>query len=449
MPQIMPFRGIRYNLAHVGPLSDVVAPPYDVIDQDLQDKLYKRHPSNAVRLILNREEPGDNDESNRYSRAAKFLRNWLAEGMLFQDPQPAVYVYHQEFENLGQRFTRRGFMARVKLERFGEGKIYPHEETHAAAKKDRLKLIKGCQANLSQIFGIYPDPENLVQSKLESAIQNVLPVEAVDHLGVVHRVWNVTDLDVLTQVTSDIADQPLFIADGHHRYETGCDYRDHLAQTEMIDSGHPANYILAMCVGMDDPGLLVLPTHRLFRGLQPQSSAEVTSSICEYFDVEQLGVGIERAHDAWLRIESIGEQGNLAFYCRQDDTWLLANITDRGRQRMEEISGDHCADWRNLGVSILHNLVMDLILSGTPTPQPMYVHDVNAVIEGMRRGDTQGRDATGQEGKGGDFELAALVMPASLEHIRTISSQHERMPAKSTYFYPKLLSGLVFNLLHK
>ena len=151
---IAAFRGVRYDLGHVGSLADVVAPPYDVISPEFQTELYKRHPANVIRLILNREEPGDGDAANRYTRAAKFLKDWQSEGVLFTEADPALYVYHQQFTHEGQTYNRRGFMARVRLEPFGEGKIYPHEETHSAAKADRLRLIRACKANLSQIFGI-------------------------------------------------------------------------------------------------------------------------------------------------------------------------------------------------------------------------------------------------------------------------------------------------------
>src|SRR5438876_8238186 len=159
MPEAQAFHGLRYDLGHVGSLSDVVAPPYDVIGTDLQEQLYKRHPANVIRLILNREEPGDDAINNRYTRAAQFLKNWRSEGLLFAEPRAAVYVYHQVFTSGGQTFTRRGFMARSRLARFGEGKVFPHEETLPGPKQDRLLLTRACKANLSQIFGLYPDPE--------------------------------------------------------------------------------------------------------------------------------------------------------------------------------------------------------------------------------------------------------------------------------------------------
>ena len=164
MPDIQAFCGVRYDLGHVGELSGVIAPPYDVIDGDYQADLYKRHPANVVRLILNRQEPGDDEETTRYARAAKYLKQWREEGVLAADPQPSVYVYHQEFEYGGKKFNRRGLFARVKLERFGEGKIYPHEITMSGPKLDRLRLTRACQANLSPIFGLYPDADNVARN---------------------------------------------------------------------------------------------------------------------------------------------------------------------------------------------------------------------------------------------------------------------------------------------
>ncbi|MCA9266879.1 MAG: DUF1015 domain-containing protein, partial [Planctomycetales bacterium] len=240
MPDIQAFRGLRYDLGHVGSLSDVIAPPYDVIDKDLQEQLYKRHPANVVRLILNREEPGDDEQNNKYTRAARFLKNWRSDGVLQADPDPAVYVYHQEFEAEGQRHVRRGFMCRVKLEPFGTGKIYPHEETHSGPKADRLKLTQACQANLSQIFGLFPDEENAAQELLEAAVAGAAPLEATDHLGVVHRMWPVTDVQVLSQLEGIMGPKPVFIADGHHRYETACNYRQQLQDAGQLTPDHPA-----------------------------------------------------------------------------------------------------------------------------------------------------------------------------------------------------------------
>jgi uncharacterized protein (DUF1015 family) len=454
MPDISAFRGIRYDLGHVGSLSNVVAPPYDVIDVALQDALYAKHPANVVRLILNKDESGDDAHNNRYSRAARLLRMWQREGVLFTEADPAIYVYHQVFNDGGAEYTRRGFMCRVRLERFGEGSIYPHEETHGSAKADRLKLWTACKANLSQIFGLYPDPTNKAQDLLEAAIAGVAPLEATDHLGVVHRIWPVKDISMITEVIGAMGERPVYIADGHHRYETACTLRDEIAAAHggSLPPEHPANHVLMMCVSMSDPGMLVLATHRLFRGLPPISSAQLRERLGECFMTEAAGKAPDRARSLWEEIEVEGDQGTLGFYTAADDTWTVARLTDAGRRRMAEVSGDHSADWQGLGVSILHRLVLETLLdnSNMPAlkpPAPKYVRDIEEVVRSLKEGDEAGRDATGQQGSGSRFELAALVMPATVEHIRAISSHGERMPAKSTYFYPKLLSGLVINPL--
>jgi uncharacterized protein (DUF1015 family) len=452
MPDIQAFHGIRYDLGHVGSLSNVIAPPYDVIDTELQTALYDKHPANVVRLILNRDEPGDNEHSNRYTRAARTYRNWQREGVLFAEAQPAIYVYHQVFTEGGVTYTRRGFMARTRLERFGEGTIYPHEETHGSAKADRLKLWTACRANLSQIFALYPDQENTAQNLLEAAIEGVAPLEATDHLGVIHRIWPVTDVRVITEVIGAMGGRPAYIADGHHRYETACNLRDnlaaeHAARGETLSADHPANYVLMMCVSMSDPGMLVLATHRLFRDLPPMSADELKQNLGDAFVTESAGNGPDHARSLWEEIELEGDQTTLGLYTAKDDAWTIARLTDAGRSRMAEVATDHSADWQGLGVSILHRLIIDTLLDRPNLPAPKYVRDIEEVVRGLRDGDAAGRDATGQQGSGGRFELAALVMPATVEHIRAISSHGERMPAKSTYFYPKLLSGLVINPL--
>lgn len=437
MPELHAFRGLRYDLGHVGSLSDVVAPPYDVIDAELQNALYERHPANVIRLILNRAEPGDANDDVRYARAAQFLKNWVREGVLSSDPDPAIYVYHQAFEHEGRTHLRRGFMARVRLQRFGEGNIYPHEETHAAAKADRLKLTHACRANLSQIFGLYPDPENAAQEVLEQAIQGVTPLEAVDHLQVTHRLWPVTDLRVIGEVASILGPRPIYVADGHHRYETACNYRDAIVQTRHVDAADPVNFVLMMCVSMSDPGMIVLPTHRLFRGLPDLTCEQLTEALGECFRVERVGRGPDQAEEVWAQLELDQEQAAFGFFTAADQQWVIARITPVGEQKMTEVAADHCESWQGLGVAILHRLIMDTLLAKPGLPKPEYVHLVEEVTHGLKHGDEDGSR----------FPLAALVMPATLEHIQTISQHAERMPAKSTYFYPKLLSGLVINPL--
>ncbi|HLA84589.1 MAG TPA: DUF1015 domain-containing protein [Thermoguttaceae bacterium] len=432
MPEIQAFRAVRYNLGQVGQLSDVIAPPYDVISPEMQSDLYKKHPCNVVRLILNRQEPGDDESNNRYTRARDFLKQWRKQGVLFTEADPALYVYHQHFSYAGAEYNRRGFMCRLRLSRFGEGKVFPHEETHSAAKQDRLMLTTTCKANLSQVFGLYPDARCEAQNLLEKAVAGATPLEATDHLGVLSRVWPVTDPKVVADVAAVMGPKPMFIADGHHRYETACNYRDHVAQMGLLTPEHPANFVLMMCVAMEDPGLAVMPTHRLFTGVPKLTAAELTAKLGECFKTQVAGQGPDYATTVWEEIETENNQGTIGLYAAKDDRWVLARLTPAGATRMAEVAKEHNEAWRGLGVSLLHRLVVETLLGVKDMPKPNYVHLVEEVVEGL---------------KTGEYPLAAVVMPATVDDIRQISMTGERMPAKSTYFYPKLLSGLVINPL--
>lgn len=433
MADIHAFRGYRYDLGRVGALRDVIAPPYDVIDAELQEQLYQRSPYNVIRLELNREEPGDNEINNRYTRAAAFLRDWLQQGILVQDSARSLYVYHQEFEVEGRTYTRRGFMARVRLEKFGAGRIYPHEQTMSGPKADRLKLLHATGMNLSQIFGLYPDPEGEVQARLDAAVGRSLPLQATDHLGVVSKLWPIADQHVISAVTGLMGPRPIFIADGHHRYETGLRYlEEKRASGEVQDDGAPPNFILMMLVSMSDPGLVILPTHRLVtlgRGLR---SAELLELLGRHFTCEQIGSGEAGARDTWELMEADGSQRVLGFGTVADGEWHLARF--RCPELMAELAPDHSPAWRELGVAVLHEVVLGKLINDKLrlAPQCRYVHLLREVTEAC---------------SAQHCDLAVLVPPARLSQLEQIAGNLEKMPPKSTYFYPKLLSGLVFNSL--
>lgn len=431
MADIRAFRGWRYNLARVGELSDVVAPPYDVIAPDLQDALYARHPANVIRLELNKERPDDTDRDNRYTRAARYLHQWKLDGTLVEDPDPSLYVYHQEFEVEGRQYTRRGFLARLKLEPFGAGHVYPHEETMPGPKADRLRLFQATGMNISPIFGLYPDADNAVQELLEAAIRGRTPLEAVDHLGVVSRLWAIKEHDVVSRVHGMMGPRPVFIADGHHRYETSLRYRDERrAAKGMHGDESPANFVLMMCVSMSDPGLVILPTHRLIAGLAGLDCERLKTLLEPEFDVEEVGHGPTGGRATWELIEADGGQSVIGLGTVADGRWLLARL--RGPEPMDRLVATHSPAWRGLAVSILHELVLGVMLaqSGSATVQLRYVH----LLEEVRKSIAARR-----------CDLACLVPPATMQHVQQIASTGERMPAKSTYFFPKLLTGLVFN----
>ena len=263
MPSLVPFRGLRYDPARVGLLSQLIAPPWDTISPQLQSSLHRRHPANAIRLEFGRGEPGDDERQNPWSRAARFLEDWRDQGVLVQDPAAAIYVCHQEFELEGETFLRRGFMARVRLERFGTGNIHPHAATDPDRTRDRLSLLRACRLNTSPVVALYPDDLAAVQSFLDQAVSGQPPIELVDDSRVCHRIWAVADQTIAARVAGLIGPRPLSIAAGHHRYQAACDYRDEVAAAWPLDHGgqtlpadHPARFVLMMLVEANDTGLL-------------------------------------------------------------------------------------------------------------------------------------------------------------------------------------------------
>lgn len=435
MPNIQPFEGLRYNLAQVGSLSDVVAPPYDVIGPEYQDALYEKSEYNVVRLILNKMLPTDDEQNNRYTRSARTLKDWKEAGVLVKESKPSLYVYHQIYTVKGKEYCRKGFMCGCEAVPFGEGMVFPHEITMSGPKLDRLMLTTACKTNFSQIFGLYPDEHNEVQNVLENAIVGVTPLEATDKDGVINRMWIVDDQETVNKVVELMGPKPIFIADGHHRYETACNYRKQIAEQGELTSNHPANHVLMVCIAMEDPGLIVLPTHRLFTNVRETSQEDLIARLGDSFRVTTVGNGINSAKAAWALIEQMNDQGTMAIYTGKDGVWSLISITEAGKEKMAQVAAEHHPEWQSLGVAILHSLVVDTLLELKGHEKPTYIHDVDEVAETIAKEPEK-------------YPLAALVSPATVQQIQDCSMVRERMPAKSTYFYPKLITGFVFKPLN-
>ncbi|HYH66489.1 MAG TPA: DUF1015 domain-containing protein, partial [Urbifossiella sp.] len=407
MAEIRGFRGFRYDLGTVGSLSDVVAPPYDVIGPELQQALYDRSPHNAIRLELTKDEPGDDETENKYTRAGQTLRDWIAEDAIRQDTGRSLYVYEQEFEAEGKTYTRRGFFARVRLEPFGTGRIFPHEQTMSGPKADRLKLYQATGFNLSPVFGLYPDPENEVFRVLEPFTRKGPPLTATDHLGVTSRLWVITDTQAISAVIGLMGPKPVFIADGHHRYETGLKYAEEQGAT---DPEAPANYCLMMLVSMGDPGLIILPTHRLVSGLPVVTGPQLEAALGEHFEV----VGrFDTAELCWEHLEMDGGQDVLGFGTVADGKWFAAKLRDPAV--MAGLAPEQSAEWQGLGVSILHKLVLEKQLAALGTPTLTFVHLVKEVTDAVAAKACQ---------------VAVLVPPATMEHVEEIAGNREKMPQK-------------------
>jgi uncharacterized protein (DUF1015 family) len=429
MADIQAFRAFRYDLGRCGTLADVVAPPYDVIGPEFQQKLEARSPHNIVHVDLGRDEPGDDANRNRYTRSSTMLRDWIQMGVIQQDTGRGLYVYHQEYQfDRGTR-VRRGFFARVRLQPFGTGQIFPHEQTFAGPKEDRLKLMRATGMNLSPVFGMYPDAAGEVQARLDEAVRRTLPLEATDHLGTISRLWPVTDQKLVSEVTGLMGPKPIYIADGHHRYETSLKYlAERRAAGEVVNDDAAPNFTLMMLVGMSDPGLQVMPTHRLLSGLSALSGDEVVKMFGSHFAIEPAA----SAADAWQTIEADDSKSILGFGTASDGRWLVARFVRP--EAMHELAPDQSPEWRSLAVSILHRLVIDKLLveqfGGRPDCE--YVHLVEEAAAALAAK---------------NCDLALLVPPVTVAEIQTLAAHGETTPQKATYFYPKVLTGLLMNSL--
>lgn len=434
MATVLPFRGLRYSTTNPLDLALVTAPPYDCINPEMQQSLYDAHPHNIVRLILGKTHEGDTAANNRYTRAAAEVRAWQEKNVLAREQQKALYLYEQEFTIAGRTRFRRGFISRVALEEFGKGSIFPHEKTFPKHVEDRFELLKATRVNMSQVCALYPDESNEVM-----AVFNRLPLagpdlQVVDANGVVNRMWVITSESAAAEVAALMQQRPLFIADGHHRYTTALAYRRLLQeQGEQVGPHHPANFTSIMCIGMSDPGLEIMPTHRVFMNLPAVNAARVQKILEPHFTWERF-TGAEatsgRMHEHLVATPEI----DFGFYLRDDQDAYLATLKDP--EIMNKLAPEQSVHWRQLDVAVLHRLICDNLFREA-------FGDMNKIDIRYLHEDGDAFDAVHEHGA----SMAILVKAPTMDQVRAIASGGEVMPQKSTYFYPKLLSGLVMNPL--
>ncbi|HHT9125618.1 MAG TPA: DUF1015 domain-containing protein [Candidatus Brocadiia bacterium] len=428
----MPFRGIRYNLEPIEDFSKVLTPPYDVISPQDREKYYELHPHNIIRLILGKELPDDNEHENKYTRAARFLHNWLREGVFKRDICPSIYVYDQEFELEGRKFVRRGFISGVKLEEFGTGHIYPHEQTMPGPKEDRLKLIRACKANLSPIFALYPD--NAIEGVLTDAVQHSSKaITAFDEAGVKNCFWAIDDPAIIAKIQGLMKDKPLFIADGHHRYESALAYRNELKGKHGQESA--VDYIMMMCVSLNNPGLKILPTHRVIKNLPASFSLEqFKTAIKDSFNVENLGKDCN-VHSLIKKLHQHADKHAFGMYEGKEKRFYLLLLRNEIKSTLNQVQGWRHPEWKDLDVCILHDLILDKYL-GIKTDENVKqdsIEYIQSEVEAVK---------LVNEGK---YQLAFFHNPTLIEQVSRIASVRQKMPPKATYFYPKPLTGLVIN----
>lgn len=415
MPDIRPFRAVVYNTQKVQ-LNNVIAPPYDVISADQQTELYERDQHNIVRLILGR-------ENNWYTLAASMFQQWKGQAILLFDTAPAFYVVAQEFHLPdGKKYVRKGFVCACKLETIGDGSIYPHEKTHSKPKEDRFRLFQSTNAMFSQIFSLYGDRSQSLDTCIDDAMQPTPFLEA-DFEGVKNRVWRLTDTSAVRSITEFMKHQKVLIADGHHRYETALLYRDAMRQKFPNFSGDEAfNFVPMFFTNMYDEGLVILPTHRVLHSLPNFSYNFLTQKLQPYFNLEQVP-------SLDVLQNNLRQKRNHAFGVVIERKYLL--ITLKYSEAL--IKFDVPNIYRNLDVAILHSVIFNHLLGISEAAQESklnldYVKEADDAVKLVESGKAQ---------------VAFLLNPTPIEQVREIAEAGFTMPQKSTYFYPKLLSGLL------
>ncbi len=428
MVDICPFQGYRYNSEFTGPLDQLTAPPYDVIKADQQEALYAIHPHNIVRLILAKELESDSETDNRYTRTAQTFKEWRADRILVQDEAPSYYVYQQEYSFEGKTVTRTGFFARVRLEDFSAGSICPHEFTLAKAKKDRSQLIKACKANFSPVFGLFSDTEHQIDTCLEKVTQHSETLGEVQDGDILNRFWRVTDPQTLEFISERMQDRKIYIADGHHRYETALAYHKEFGN-KVPDSAH----IMMFLTNLDAPSLSVYPIHRQVRCPNTFDKNSFLAQMSEYFDLELLPQNIS-ATEVKSRLEEQAQSGNVLSMYLGKGSYYLIKVQNPDAVIAHLDSGES-PELKILDVVQLHTLILKGLL-GIDTKDPSNQSSLSYTIDISEAQNNV--DA-------GSFDLAFFLNPTPVAQVRDLAEKGIRLPQKSTYFYPKLLSGLVIN----
>ena len=421
MANIKPFKALRFNTEKAGKIEELVCPPYDIISDEQRKEYIRTNDNNIIRLELPK---GDNP----YEDASATLKSWLDSEILKRDEKEAVYIYEEEFTAYGERKKFKGCIVRVELSEFSKGIVLPHEETLSKAKQDRFNLMKATNCNFSQIYSLYMDSEHKILNRLDRLSEGKPDIELADNDNVVHRLWIVTDTDEIKAICADFEDKKLYIADGHHRYETALNYRNYCHENNIGNGGE--NYVMMMLVDMEHDGLVVFPTHRLVRDLKDFDAEKAMDSCKEYFDVTVK----DNIYDIESILRTCYEQDKKAFaFYSGGDKWTLMVL--KSMDIIKELLPDKSAASQGLDVTVLHTLVLEKLFGIDAENMAnqinlTYTKYFNEAIESVKTGKSQ---------------CAFILNPTKVSEIRDVATAGEKMPQKSTYFYPKLITGLVMN----
>ena len=417
MAEIQPLRALHYDTSLVGPLADVVAPPYDVIDASQRAQLIARSPFNVVAIDL---PLGDPDP---YAHARELFESWQLQGALARDREPALWAHTQDYTGPGgQRLTRRGFFCRVRIESYGAGRVRPHERTHPGPKEDRLRLTRATRANISPIFSLYSDPRQGAWEALAPATEQAPWGEVTDDDGTRHRLWRVSDPAAIAAVQEATRDAELLIADGHHRYETMQAYADEVGG----EGDH--RYILMCLVAMEDPGLTVFPTHRLVRDLDDARREALAAALARDF---------ERSEVSREELAPPPGRGPLQLGYIDGRTQRPLRLTLKDQAIADAALSGHSQAYRELDTAVLEAL----LLKGALGLSDDDIAHFNGLFYARDTAEALAMVSAGE------YEAAFVMRPTPVEQVREVAAAGENMPPKSTYFFPKLLTGLLFNPL--
>jgi uncharacterized protein (DUF1015 family) len=435
MAEILPFRGIRYNQNKVKDLAKVLCPPYDIISPALQDELYNRSEYNFVHIEYNREMPQDNQRDNRYSRAQASLNGWLGNGVLETESVPALYLHLHHFTCQGKSYKRQNILAGVKLEEWATRSVRPHENIIPKAKSDRLSMLYSCQANTSPVLAMYEDLQNVIKKTLEEQEKNAPVIDFTDAWGERHQVWAVTQPEAIKTIQNEIGKQPLYIADGHHRYDSALSYkRERAAQTPGYTGNEGFNFVMTSLIDFADPGLVILPTHRLVRGVSKTVMAGLPAQLSAFFEIEE----IELADAAvWQKVDArlVGmnpdmKKVSLAVFGLDEDRILI--MTPRNQETVDQLMpASHSKLYRKLDVSLVDHIILENLLAAKKDKEEIvlaYNHDRQDCVNRV---------------KDGEYQMTFILNPVGPQVVRAIADAGDRMPRKSTYFFPKSPAGLV------
>ena len=440
MAELIPFKGLRYNSNMVKDISDVITPPYDIISKAEQDSFYNLSEFNSIRLELPKEFEEDNEESNKYTRAGETLRDWMDRGILIQDDKDCLYIIQQEYQlSRNKTHTRTGIIGLVRLEEFDKGIILPHENTLSKPKADRLQLMQACNANFSQVFGLYDDTRQVLANPIRDYCDKTKPavVSSIEKQSEKIRMWVVSDPDFIRQVKEVLQNNRIYIADGHHRYETALAYRDEQRAKNPNYTGNESyNYVMMTLVDMADPGLIIMPTHRLVNKIKEFKPQNLISELNEYFEIEKYDIPDSESPLRYEIVQKILDEADPhTFVMYMENNKLLYSLSLKSIDVMKTLLPERDDSYLSLDVSILHTLILDkhLGIGRKELANQENLEYTHSIKEGI------------EEIENGNYQIAFFISPTAIKQIQEVSLANEKMPQKSTYFYPKLITGFVFN----